>query len=43
MKKKGKKASWKSVRTNSDVVDSKKGGDCGHKVVEKFGNKGVKK
>ena len=40
-KKKG--ASWKSVRTNDDVVGSKSGGDDGHKIVEKFGNKGVKK
>ena len=41
--KKGKKASWKSVREQKDVLGAEKGGDDGHKVVEKFGSKGVKK
>lgn len=40
---KKKKAGWKSVRDQKDVLGSEKGGDDGHKVVEKFGNKGVKK
>jgi hypothetical protein len=42
---KGKKksASWKSVRSQKDVLGSEKGGDDGYKTVEKFGNKGTKK
>jgi hypothetical protein len=40
---KGKKANWKSTRTQKDVLDAEKGGDDGYKTVEKFGNKGVKK
>jgi hypothetical protein len=39
-KKKGKKSSFKSVRSNKDFVESKaKGGDDGYKQTTKFGGK----